>query len=109
MGLSHSTQCYEVRNEQQRASEIARRAFDEALEHLDELNDAHYRDATAIMQLLRDNLTLWTQEHAQNKKEAVILIDGFVRKMRKTLKLSQHIALPNIINHLCVKYYIFDL
>merc|ERR1712173_133013 len=34
--------------------------FDDADEKLDTLNDASYKDSTLIMQLLRDNLTLWT-------------------------------------------------
>jgi hypothetical protein len=29
---------------------------------LDEIEDEHYKDATTIMQLLRDNLTNWSGE-----------------------------------------------
>ena len=41
---------------------MARDAFDEAIANLDEIDDDFYKDATLIMQLLRDNLTLWTEE-----------------------------------------------
>ena len=41
---------------------MARDAFDEAIGDLDNVDDDFYKDATLIMQLLRDNLTLWTEE-----------------------------------------------
>ena len=39
---------------------MAKSAFDEAIAELDSLSEESYRDSTLIMQLLRDNLTLWT-------------------------------------------------
>lgn len=41
---------------------MARDAFDDAIADLDDIDDDFYKDATLIMQLLRDNLTLWTEE-----------------------------------------------
>lgn len=41
---------------------ISESAFDEAIKKLDTLDEASYKDSTLIMQLLRDNLTLWTQD-----------------------------------------------
>lgn len=37
-------------------------AFDEAISELDTLGEDSYKDSTLIMQLLRDNLTLWTSD-----------------------------------------------
>uniref|UniRef100_A0A804UN40 14-3-3 domain-containing protein n=1 Tax=Zea mays TaxID=4577 RepID=A0A804UN40_MAIZE len=37
-------------------------AFDEAISELDSLGEESYKDSTVIMQLLRDNLTLWTSD-----------------------------------------------
>lgn len=37
-------------------------AFDEAIAELDTLGEDSYKDSTLIMQLLRDNLTLWTSD-----------------------------------------------
>jgi len=39
---------------------LAKEAFDEAISKLDKLDEPDYKDSTLIMQLLRDNLTLWT-------------------------------------------------
>jgi hypothetical protein len=37
-------------------------AFDDAIAELDSLKEEDYKDSTLIMQLLRDNLTLWTSD-----------------------------------------------
>jgi len=48
---------------------LAKKAFDAAIEKLDTLNDKSYKDSTLIMQLLRDNLTLWTQSGKNDENE----------------------------------------
>ncbi|KAJ7413053.1 14-3-3 protein beta/alpha [Willisornis vidua] len=45
-------------------------AFDEAIAELDTLNEESYKDSTLIMQLLRDNLTLWTSENQGDEGDA---------------------------------------
>ena len=45
-----------------RACHLAKQAFDEAIAELDSLSEDSYKDSTLIMQLLRDNLTLWTSD-----------------------------------------------
>jgi len=50
---------------------VAQQAFDEAISDLDTLGEDSYKDSALIMQLLRDNLTLWTSEmQDQDKGEA---------------------------------------
>ena len=44
-------------------------AFDDAIAELDTLNEDSYKDSTLIMQLLRDNLTLWTSDAAGENEE----------------------------------------
>jgi len=62
LALNYSVCCYEILDKKEYACEIAKKAFDSAIEKLDNLNDSSYKDSTLIMQLLRDNLTLWTSE-----------------------------------------------
>merc|ERR1712121_136308 len=44
-------------------------AFDDAIAELDTLNEDSYKDSTLIMQLLRDNLTLWTSDATGEDQE----------------------------------------
>jgi 14-3-3 protein epsilon len=53
---------YEILNAPDRACRLAKAAFDDAIAELDTLSEESYKDSTLIMQLLRDNLTLWTSD-----------------------------------------------
>ncbi|AQK44090.1 general regulatory factor2 [Zea mays] len=46
-------------------------AFDEAISELDTLSEESYKDSTLIMQLLRDNLTLWTSDISEDPAEEI--------------------------------------
>jgi len=63
LALNFSVFYYEILNSPDRACTIAKSAFDDAIAELDTLNEESYKDSTLIMQLLRDNLTLWTSDH----------------------------------------------
>jgi len=60
LALNYSVCFYEILKQPTEACNLAKDAFDEAISKLDELEEADYKDSTLIMQLLRDNLTLWT-------------------------------------------------
>ncbi|KAI3504985.1 hypothetical protein L2E82_47169 [Cichorium intybus] len=74
LALNFSVFYYEILNSPDRACNLAKQAFDEAIAELDTLGEDSYKDSTLIMQLLRDNLTLWTSdmqdEGADEIKEA---------------------------------------
>jgi len=62
LALNFSVFYYEILNSPDRACHLAKQAFDDAIAELDTLNEDSYKDSTLIMQLLRDNLTLWTSD-----------------------------------------------
>jgi len=62
LALNFSVFYFEILNSPDRACQLAKQAFDDAIEQLDTLNEESYKDSTLIMQLLRDNLTLWTSD-----------------------------------------------
>eukprot|EP00899_Mesostigma_viride_P003375 jgi/Mesvir1/13038/Mv06029-RA.1 len=62
LALNFSVFYYEILNSPERACHLAKQAFDEAIAELDTLSEESYKDSTLIMQLLRDNLTLWTSD-----------------------------------------------
>jgi len=62
LALNYSVCHYEILGDEDAACKLAKTAFDEAIEKLDSLNDSSYKDSTLIMQLLRDNLTIWSQK-----------------------------------------------
>ncbi|XP_076885191.1 14-3-3 protein 2-like [Bidens hawaiensis] len=62
LALNFSVFYYEILNSPDRACGLAKQAFDEAIAELDTLGEDSYKDSTLIMQLLRDNLTLWTSD-----------------------------------------------
>ncbi|XP_067125561.1 14-3-3 protein zeta isoform X3 [Centruroides vittatus] len=62
LALNFSVFYYEILNAPDRACHLAKQAFDDAIAELDTLNEDSYKDSTLIMQLLRDNLTLWTSD-----------------------------------------------
>ena len=62
LALNFSVFYYEVLNDPAKACNLAKQAFDDAIADIEHIDEDQYKDATTIMQLIRDNLTLWTSE-----------------------------------------------
>jgi len=62
LALNYSVFHYEIRNDHEEACKMAKGAFEDAINDLDAVSEDNYKDSTLIMQLLRDNLTLWTSD-----------------------------------------------
>ena len=85
LALNFSVFYYEILNSPDRACRLAKAAFDDAIAELDTLSEESYKDSTLIMQLLRDNLTLWTSD-MQGDGEAgkfivIALLHNLTRKI----------------------------
>jgi len=65
LALNYSVFMYEVLSKPDEACKMARTAFEDAIAELDNVSEESYKDSTLIMQLLRDNLTLWTSDQEQ--------------------------------------------
>merc|ERR1712176_512 len=62
LALNFSVFQYEVLGKPDEVCKMARTAFEDAIAELDNVAEDSYKDSTLIMQLLRDNLTLWTSD-----------------------------------------------
>lgn len=58
---------YEIQQQPNKAVKIATTALDEAFANIDKIKEENFKESTLIMQLLRDNLTLWSQDPQANE------------------------------------------
>ena len=68
LALNYSVFYYEILASPDIACKLAKQAFDNAIADLDGLCEDEYRDSATIMQLLRDNLTLWTSDLTEGQR-----------------------------------------
>jgi 14-3-3 protein epsilon len=64
LALNYSVFLYEIIGQKQEAIDLADKSFKEAVDSLDTISEDRYSEATIILQLLKDNVSLWNDEHA---------------------------------------------
>ena len=69
LALNYSVFYYEVMNDHKKACELGENALTEALEKIDDVDEETFRDAKSIIELLKENLSLWKEEDAENAVE----------------------------------------
>merc|ERR1712141_867480 len=62
LALNFSVFHYEVMKNHKAACDFADSALQDALDKIDELEEEDFRDAKSIIELLKENLTLWKEE-----------------------------------------------
>merc|ERR1719188_1003813 len=65
LALNHAVFYYEVMAQPMEAVRIGRKAFEGAVREIDNLGEEGAKESALVMQLLRDNLTLWTADPNQ--------------------------------------------
>ena len=71
LALNYSVFNYEVLKDHAKACSLADSALQEALDKIDELEEDDFRDAKSIIELLKENLTLWKEEEAGGDDNAI--------------------------------------
>jgi 14-3-3 protein epsilon len=69
LALNYSVFYYEVMNDHKKACEFGEKALSEALEKIDDVDEETFRDAKSIIELLKENLSLWKEEEGENNVE----------------------------------------
>ena len=69
LALNFSVFHYEVMTNHKQACELGEAALSDALEKIDDVDEETFRDAKSIIELLKENLSLWKEEEEQNAVE----------------------------------------
>lgn len=69
LALNFSVFYYEVMNDPQSAIQIANSAFQDGIQQLERIEDDQYKDSTTILQLLKENIDMWSVDAGQELGE----------------------------------------
>jgi 14-3-3 protein epsilon len=78
LALNFSVFYFEIMNEPRKACALAKDTFERAINSIDDMKEDEYKDAAMILQLLKDNITLWNAEFEDeegNEKDDGDVID----------------------------------
>ncbi len=69
LALNFSVFYYEVMQDNKHACQLAETALQDAMNKIDDVDEETFRDAKSIIELLKENLTLWKEEEGENNIE----------------------------------------
>ena len=69
LALNFSVFYYEVMQDNKQACALAETALQDAMNKIDDVDEETFRDAKSIIELLKENLTLWKEEEGDNNIE----------------------------------------
>jgi 14-3-3 protein epsilon len=68
LALNFSVFYFEVMQNHAKACELGEKALQEALDKIDECDEETFRDAKSIIELLKENLSLWKEEEGNDQE-----------------------------------------
>lgn len=68
LALNFSVFYFEVINNHKKACELGESALQTALEKIDDCDEETFRDAKSIIELLRENLSLWKEDEGEKNE-----------------------------------------
>ena len=69
LALNFSVFYFEILDKFDQACSVAKKAFDDAVGELDTVSEESYKDAVLVLDLIRDNLKLWTSSTEVKEEE----------------------------------------
>ena len=69
LALNFSVFHYEVMNDHKKACQLGEVALQSALDKIDECDEDTFRDAKSIIELLKENLSLWKEDEGEEGNE----------------------------------------
>ena len=69
LALNFSVFHYEVMANHKKACELGESALQSALDKIDECDEETFRDAKSIIELLKENISLWKEEEGEGGNE----------------------------------------
>ena len=70
LALNYAVFLYEIKGDKKMAFDIAKKAFDESMKFVDDLEKPKCRDTLLVIQLLKENLIFWSSEMNEEDEES---------------------------------------
>ena len=85
-------------SDHKKACELGEAALQDALEKIDDVDEETFRDAKSIIELLKENLSLWKEEENDNAVEDLwSSLSSIINLNSKLFSLKNIITLKNTI------------